>query len=121
MRTLSCIATLALRMRVSMSATGSVIVMRFALPSPARLRHAGHLAGVDHLPQADAAQAELAVHRARPVAPAAPGVGADLVLGLALRLLDECLLRHYCCCPSRRNGKPKAASNARPSASEVAV
>src|SRR4051794_6357289 len=88
MRTVSCMATLALRMRVSMSATGSVIVMRRGLPSPARLRHAGDLAGVNHLPQADAAQAEAAVDGARPPATAAPGVTPDLELGLALRLLD---------------------------------
>src|SRR5215207_481457 len=56
--TSSCIATLALRMRVSMSAMGSVSMM-----SPARLRHARDLAGVDHPAQADTTQAELAVHR----------------------------------------------------------
>ena len=67
MRTSSCIATLALRMRVSMSAMGSVIVMVVA-PSPARLGHAGELAGVHQLAQADAAEPELAVHRARPAA-----------------------------------------------------
>ena len=62
MRTSSCIATLALRMRVSMSAIGSVIVI-VRLPSPAGLRHTGHLAGVHQLAQADAAEPELAVHR----------------------------------------------------------
>ena len=63
MRTVSCIATLALRMRVSMSAMGSVIVI-VGLPSPARLGDAGHLAGVDQLAQADAAEPELAEDRA---------------------------------------------------------
>src|SRR3954447_23471551 len=62
-RTVSCIATLALRIRVSMSAIGSVIVIAEPPPSPARLRHAGQLAGVRHLPDADAAQPEVAVHR----------------------------------------------------------
>src|SRR5262245_47650721 len=88
-----CIATLALRMRVSMSAIGSVIVI-VGLPSPARLGHARHLAGVHELAQADPAEAELSVERARPTAPAAPVVRTDLVLGLALLLLDQRLLRH---------------------------
>src|SRR5688500_17417125 len=116
MRTVSCMATLALRMRVSMSAMGSVIV----IASPARLGHAGNLAGVDQLSQADAAEPELAVHRLRATATAAPCVGAHLELGLALLLVDQCLLCHYCC-PSRLNGKPKASSKARPSASVRAV
>src|SRR5271170_4182877 len=61
--TVSNIAELALRIRVSMSAMGSVIVMSVLLPT--RLSHAGDLTGVHHLTQADTAQAELAVHRAR--------------------------------------------------------
>src|SRR6478609_2876137 len=93
MRTSSCIATLALRMRVSMSAIGSVIVI-VRLPSPAGLGHAGDLARVHELAQADPAQAELAVHRSRPAAAPATGVGPDLVLGLALLLLDQRLLGH---------------------------
>src|ERR1700681_3499461 len=44
--TLSCMAVLALRMRVSMSATGSVIVIGVSLPSPARLGDAGDLPGM---------------------------------------------------------------------------
>src|SRR5580765_2945388 len=120
MRTLSCSATLALRMRVSMSAIGSVIVI-VRLLSPAGLRHAGHFAGVHHLSQADAAEPELAVHRTRSTAAAAPRVRAHLELGLALLLLDECLLRHACYCPSRLNGKPNASRRALPSASVRAV
>src|SRR5881394_2010346 len=116
MRTVSCMATLALRIRVSMSAMGSVIVIG-GPPSPARLRDAGQLAGMHQLPNANAAQSELAVHRSRPAAPPAARIGAYFELGLAHLLLDECLLGHYCCCPSRRNGKPKASSRARPSAS----
>src|SRR5271165_2978365 len=54
--TVSKWAVLAFRMRVSMSAIGSVIVMVCRLPSPAGLRHAGDLTGVDHHPQADPAQ-----------------------------------------------------------------
>src|SRR5947199_6608790 len=143
MRTLSCMATLALRMRVSMSAIGSVIVIveppgghpagppprqgrgpllrpaRYgslpAAPSPAGLGDTGQLTGVRQLAHADTAQPELAVHRVRPAAAAAPGVGPHLELGLALLLLNKCLLCHYCC-PSLRKGKPNASSSALPSA-----
>src|SRR4029453_2588014 len=94
MRTSSCIAMLALRMRVSMSAMGSVIVMCRRLPSPARLGHAGQLARVRQLAQADPAEAELAEHRARPATAAAPGVRTHLELGLPLLLVDERFLRH---------------------------
>src|SRR5579863_6375151 len=69
--TVSNIAELALRIRVSMSAMGSVMVMI----SPTRLGHAGNLAGVHHLTQADPAQAELAVHRARSTTSFATRVG----------------------------------------------
>src|SRR5215217_2913347 len=145
MLTCSCIATLALRMRVSMSAIGSVIVIGVALPSPARLRDAGDLTGVGHLTQANAAQPERAIHAARPAAPTTPRVRAHLVLGLALLLLDECLLGHRlrlfhfrllpprpgprrvrfwvvtAASPLRANGKPNASSNALPLALSVAV
>src|SRR6478609_2376645 len=90
MRTVSCMATLALRIRVSMSAMGSVIVM--ARPLPARLRHAGDLAGVHQLAQADAAQTEFAQNRVGPAATPAAGVRPYLELRLALSLDDECLL-----------------------------
>src|SRR3712207_5088313 len=96
MRTSSWNATLAFRSRVSMSAIGSVIVM-WRPPLPARLGHARHLAGVDHLAEADAAEPELAVHGAGPAAAAAPGVGPHLELGRPLGLLDQRLLGHYCC------------------------
>src|SRR2546429_7260819 len=120
--TVSCMATLAFRIRVSMSAMGSTMVTVAVLLSPARLGHAGHFAVVNHLPKTDPAQPELAEHGLGPPTPPAAGVGPDLELRLALLLLDECLLRHdvrYC--PSRRNGKPKAASRASPSASVRAV
>src|SRR3569623_1115927 len=80
MVTLSWYAWLALRRRVSMSAIGSVIVMVCVSFSkwfravrdnatcyvsgvllPARLGHAGQLAAVSHLAQADTAQAEFPV------------------------------------------------------------
>src|SRR4051794_19301758 len=81
--TVSCDAWMALRTRVRKSATGSVIDMRL----PAALRHARDVAVVRELAQADAAQAELAEHRARAAAAAAAGVCPGLVLGGA-RLAD---------------------------------
>src|SRR5215470_7386922 len=92
MRTSSCMAMLPLRMRVSMSAMGSVIMID-RLPSPAGLGHAGQLARVSELAQADPAQAELAEHGVGPAAAAAPGVRTHLELGLALLLVDERFLR----------------------------
>src|SRR5947209_11359631 len=75
-----CWALAALRRRVRKSAIGSVMDM-VADPLPARLRHAGDVAVVRELAQADPAQAELAVHRTGTPATAAPGVAAGLVLG----------------------------------------
>src|SRR5580692_9545250 len=96
--TVSCIAVLALRIRVSMSAMGSVIVMSAALPSPARLGDAGDLPRMHHDAQADSAQPELLEHRFRPPTAPAPRVAADLELGCALLLLDQCLLGHRVRC-----------------------
>src|SRR5690242_16876143 len=97
-------AVFAFRKRVSMSAIGSVIVIR-AAPSPRRLRDAGDLDGVRHLSQTDAAQAEVAIHRPRPPTATAAGVGADLELRLPLLLVDQCLLRHRITPePGRRDG-----------------
>src|SRR3954451_10166880 len=120
-------AWLAFRTRVSMSAMGSVIVMRVVPLSPrflslsgasrragplgdrwcgplgertgwdglpAGLGHAGELPRVRHLPEADAAQAELAEDRVRPAATLAAGVAAHLELRLAGRLVDQSLLGH---------------------------
>src|SRR5919107_5194238 len=82
--TVSCDAWMALRTRVRKSATGSVIdIVRL----PAALRHAGDVAVVRELAQADPAQAELAEHGARAATAAAAGVLAGLVLGGA-RLAD---------------------------------
>src|SRR5215213_4170422 len=140
--TWSCIAVLALRTRVSMSAMGSVI-MAGSSPSPTALRQAGDLAGVGQLAQAHAAEAELAEHGTGPTAATATGVGAHLELGLRGGLVDQCLLCHlaYFLLPPRigprlrrrcagagalgssavRNGNPKASSRALPAASSVAV
>src|SRR5579862_7205565 len=90
--TLSCMAVLALRIRVSMSATGSVIVMSAFLPSPAGLGDTGDLSRVHHHTQADATEAELAQDGPRTSAAPAPRVGPDLELGRPLLLLDQCLL-----------------------------
>src|SRR3954452_18212935 len=82
--TSSLAAMMPLRMRVRKSATGSVIDMR----SPARLRHAGDVALMGELAQTDAAEPELAVHRARPAAAAAARVGPRLVLRRARHAHD---------------------------------
>src|SRR5215213_5518008 len=90
MITVSCAAWIPLRMRVRKSAMGSVIDMR----SPARLRHAGDVAVVRELAQADPAQAELAVDGARAPAATAAGVLAGGILGGALLAHPLGGLRH---------------------------
>src|SRR5262249_9582463 len=62
---------------------------------PTGLGDAGQLTAVGHGPETDPAQPEPAVHRPRAPAPRAPGVAAHLELRLAVRLDDECLLRHW--------------------------
>src|SRR5690242_1255155 len=104
MVTVSCSALLALRMRASMSAIGSVIIST----SPARLGHAGDHAEVRELAQADPAEAELLVDRARPAAAVAAGVRAGLEALRARSLRDHRLLRHYSPSPSlAANGRPR--------------
>src|SRR5438270_10303340 len=61
---------------------------------PAALGDAGELASVRHLPQADPAQAELAVDGLGAPAALAAGVAADRELRLAARLDLEGSLRH---------------------------
>src|SRR5690242_14739303 len=87
-------AVLALRMRVSMSAMGSVITMTAS--SPRRLRDAGQFALVRHLAEADPAEQVPPVDGAGPSAPRAPRVRAHAELRRPLLLLDQCLLRHPC-------------------------
>src|SRR5690242_9428118 len=123
--TSSWYAELALRRRVRKSAIGSVIVMvtcqpfsprfpgaygdvggkRLLLVSrlPAGLAHARQFAPVCHLPQADPAQAELAVHRVRTPAALAAGVATNLELRLLRGLVDQRLLGHR---QFSLNGKP---------------
>src|SRR4029078_4427792 len=79
---LSCSALLALRIRASMSATGSV-----SISLPARFGHARDDALMRELPQADPAEAELAVDGARASAAVAARVVAHLV-SLRAGLLD---------------------------------
>src|ERR687891_1708850 len=83
--TFSCSARLALRMRVSMSATGSL----FIGPSPAGLDHAGDLALEGQLTEAQAAHLELPQIPAGPPAQLAAAVAARPELGRRLRLHDE--------------------------------
>src|SRR5579863_10279923 len=111
-RTVSNMAEFALRIRVSMSAMGSVIVM---VDLPARLCDARDLAGVHHHAQADTAQPELAVDGLRPATPLAARIAAHLELGCPLLLLNQRLFCHDAYRVSCRNGKPNAARNARPS------
>src|SRR5436190_2158011 len=66
---------LALRMRVSMSARGSVIMV--GCPSPAGLHDAGDQSIAGHVAEADAADAELPVHGPRPAAQPATQPDAD--------------------------------------------
>src|SRR4051794_22847301 len=116
----SCSALLALRMRVSMSATGSVSTFVFLLPGA--LRHAGDHALMGELPQADPAEPELAEHGARAPASVAAGVVAHLELRGAGGLHPQRLLGHrYRFPPSAANGKPNASRSARASTSFVAV
>src|SRR5262245_41268846 len=99
----SCIALLALRMRVSMSAIGSV-----CMSLPARFGHAGDLTLVRELAQTDPAEAELPEHRARPAAAVAARVLARLEARDSLGLRDQGLLCHYSLLPSlSRNGRPR--------------
>src|SRR3954447_8877121 len=81
MSTVVCDAWMPLRIRVRKSAMGSVIDIRRYLP--AALRHAGDVAVVRELAQADTAHAELAIHRACAPTAAAAGVLTGLVLRTA--------------------------------------
>src|SRR5690242_6218270 len=85
-------AWMPLRMRVSMSATGSL--MFIAPPLPARLHHARQLAARGALAEADAAHAELAQKGARPAAQEAAVVGLHLELRRPFALFDHALLGH---------------------------
>src|SRR6266487_4711981 len=80
----SCSALLALRMRASMSATGSVSIW-----SPTALRHARNHALMGQIAQADPAEAELAEDGPRATAAVAARVRPHAVLLRALLLDPE--------------------------------
>src|SRR4051812_22143527 len=88
--TSSLAAMMPLRIRVRKSAMGSVIDMRL----PTALGHAGDVALVSELAQADPAEPELAVDRARAPAAAAARMGPGLVLRRAIRANDLGCLSH---------------------------
>src|SRR3954452_5004509 len=88
----SCSALLAFRMRVSMSATGSVSISSLL---PGALRHAGDHALMGELPQADPAEPELLEDRARAATPVAARVLPRLEPLRPGRFRDHRLLRHY--------------------------
>src|SRR5688572_17286389 len=94
MSTRRCFDPQALRMRVNMSAIGSVMLMVVSL-SPARLRDARDQPVQRQLTEADAADAELPNECARPAAALAAVVLPHLELRLALALLDHGFTRHY--------------------------
>src|SRR5260370_37166256 len=82
--TLGWRADIALRMRVSISAIGSDVVMLrtpVILPLPARLNHAGDFSGEGEVPETNPAQTKLAQKAARPAAAEAAVTGAGLELG----------------------------------------
>src|SRR5262245_66182482 len=97
MSTFSCSATLPLRMRASMSATGSVTIAIGRSPSgrlPGGLHHARNLTLQRQVPEADPAQLELAEIPARAPAQPATRVGAHLELRRPALLVDQRRLRH---------------------------
>src|SRR5687767_8110988 len=83
-----------LRMRVSRSATGSVMLIGACL-LPARLHETGDFAAIGHFADLGARQAELAVHAARPAGQLA-AVAATGGAGIA-RLLLQFHLRLGAC------------------------
>src|SRR5579872_2706675 len=89
----SCRAIMALRIRVSMSAIGSVMTPT-PVTSPARLDDAGNLAPMGQRAQADPAEPELPEHRPRPAAVPAAAVSAHLELWRLPPLDEQGLLRH---------------------------
>src|SRR5687767_3310258 len=93
MSTRRCFDPQALRMRVNMSAIGSVMLMVVAL-SPARLLDARDQPVQRQLAEADTADAELPNERAGPATALTAVVLAHHELRLALALLDHGFTRH---------------------------
>src|SRR5688572_17072859 len=73
-------------MRISMSAMGSLMLILFSSPLPAGLDHAGHLALEREVAQLVPAEAEHAVHAARP-----PGEGAAVAQAHGRRVARQLL------------------------------
>src|SRR6185437_8241491 len=122
-------ARTALRIRVSMSAIGSVVIYcPYVFSLPAGLRHARDFALERKPAEADAAHFEFPQKRARPAADAATVPDANLVLQLLLHLGASCGGRHrlsFCplvslCRDYGRSGTPSNFSNSRPSSSDRA-
>src|ERR1700682_3571609 len=88
----------ALRMRVNISAMGSVIIV-VRVPLPARLFHARNQPSVGQLTEADPADAELTVHRPRAPAYLAAPNQPRRKLRLALGHSDFRFTRHSNSCP----------------------
>src|ERR1700694_3512551 len=142
MSTRRCFAPQALRMRVSISAIGSVILIKLSslvLPYPvpgtrrsewlpARLANARDVARQRLLSETDSAQPELSQERAGSAAASTTVMLPHRELGFALALLHHGLTRHYnlswllvdtycCCCvmglSSPRNGMPSSRRSAK--------
>src|SRR5579871_1796657 len=101
MMTQSCLAINALRIRVSISAIGSVVTPT-PVTSPARLHQPGDFAPVGQGAQADPAQPELPEHRARPAAVAAAVVAPHLELRRCPPFDEQGFLWHLRGPPDRR-------------------
>src|SRR5690348_9488198 len=117
-------ARIPLRIRARKSAMGSVIDI--GSPSPARLDDTRDIAAQGEVPETEPAHLELAQVRARPAAALAAVVLADLELVLLRKLVDQ--LAHAeapvavpVAATAWRNGMPRCARSARPSASVSAV
>src|SRR5215203_7324259 len=112
---LSCSARFALRILVSMSAIGSVCNATRPyfhnwssdVLSPTAFRHSGDHSLVREVAQADPAEPELLVDRARAAAAVAARVRARLEPLRLARLLDQCFACHQCslqgCCSVSRS------------------
>src|SRR5512134_2005024 len=106
--TLVTLARTPFRIRVSRSATGSVMFMEATSRAlPAGLDHAGDVPGQRQLAETDAAHLELPDVRPGPAALPAARVLADRELRGALGLGDERRLGHYLASCCVRNGMPR--------------
>src|SRR5919202_3612070 len=118
--TVSCAAWMPLRIRVRKSAMGSVFELT-AYGSPRGLRHARDVPVVGQLPEADATEPELAVHRTGSTAAPATTVGAGLVLRRAHLTHPLRRLGHSSYWFSLANGMPSSSRSALASSSVDAV